>query len=229
MAARPAGVPYATYPLGLLAIPGIQAAINSDAHDAVYAAALSYAEALRGLEDKRSTWAVVKLYYSTFYSFRAFLLMDQIVPFFCKEFFLCDVTNGAVKKAGKSSHIWNWNSINGYKHLAGWYYSQESTAAYDKLRDLRDETNYKVGFADPAWRAPLTQVYAAGVQKAFRSYRDDTAFLYTYLDDHFAVAYPTKMTLEACDRYVKSGLTVTDEQAKHLQKVWPLKDKHPLA
>ncbi len=228
MTGRPKGTPYADYTLGIARAQGITTAIAADVQDAVYAAALSYSEALRGLGARNTTWALVKLYYSAFYSLRASLLLDDIIPFFCGEFYLCDARTGAVQKGGRSSHNWHWKSVRSYQRLSGWYYSDDSNNAYDQLRDMREEVSYRAGFSDPSWPNYLYQASMYGVAKSFRTYRDDNGFFYTYLADHLAMAYPTKLLLEVCSRYAAGEQRLEEEQSEHLHKVWPLKDRPPL-
>ena len=228
MAARPRGVPIAAFPLAITNVTGLAGAIDSDIEDAAYAAALSYADALRGLAAGNTSWAVIKLYYSAFYCIRAALLLDHIIPFHHGEFYLCDAHSGAVKKGGKSSHQWQWSSVRDFKRLSEWYYSTDSTLAYEKLRDLRENANYRFGFIDPNWPNFLLQASNVGLAKSFRTYRDDDTFFYTYLDDHMALAYPTRLLVTVGLRLSQSGLHISEERESHLGRVWPLRDKSPL-
>lgn len=228
MAARPKGVPYMKYALQWPPLPTIAPTIESDIGNDCYAAALSYADAINGLKIGNSSWAVIKLYYSAFYSMRAMLMMDYIIPFFYDGYYLCDARNGVVKKSGNSSHDWKWSSIREFKRLSGWYYSEDSTIAYDNLKEHRINANYTFAFIDPNWHSCFAQAASAGIAKSFRTYRDDIDFLYTYLADHVVLAYPTKLVVTLGMRLSDMGLRINAERDRHLQKIWPFKDKTPL-
>ena len=226
METRPKNVPISKYVFPNLGV--LTTVIRSDIEDACYAAALSYSDALRSLDYGNSSWAIVKLYYSAFYSLRATLLMDGIIPFHCGSFYLCDIRDGTIKNGGRSSHQWKWNSIRDFKRLSNWLYSEDSATAYEKLRNLREDANYRFGFADPSWPDCLKEVSIAGLARSFRTYRDDSAFLYTYLDDHVALAYPTKLIMSLSEHQAFLNSRISSERKAHLKKVWPLKDKVPL-
>lgn len=202
--------------------------LRSDVEDESYAAVLSYSEAIKGLDAGNTSWALVKLYYSAFYCIRAALLADGIVPFHCNDFYLCDTRDGTVKKGGKSSHQWHWKSIRDFRRLTGWFYSDESDEAYLKLRNAREDANYRLGFGDPSWPSCLAEVLNAGIVRSFRTYRDDSSFFYTYLDDHLAFAYPTRLIISIENNLVRCGFNLSQERQVHLKRVWPLKERPPL-
>ena len=227
MSARPKGAPISKFVLPISTVSGFAEAVQADIQDAAYAAALSYADAIRGLIAGNPSWALIKLYYSAFYNIRLLLLLDGIIPFHCGEYYLCDSRDGAVKRGGKSSHQWQWNSLRDFRR-SGWYYSVDSSDAYDRLKAIREDANYRFGFIDPNWHRCLAQVSVAGIPKSFRTYRDDGDFTYTYLDDHVSFAYPTKILYAASSIFLAAGHGVSEERQSHLKKTWPLKDKPPL-
>ncbi|MDN2607100.1 hypothetical protein OB917_29060, partial [Klebsiella variicola] len=51
-------------------------AIRTDSTDVFYKASVSFLESLYSLRRGHSSWAIIKLYYSIFYSLRAFLLLE---------------------------------------------------------------------------------------------------------------------------------------------------------
>src|SRR5690606_37510254 len=111
-------------------------------------------------------------------------------------------------KGGTSSHHWNWISIRKVVQLSeSWFASSDSQEAYERLRKHRENVNYTHAFTDPAFHRCLVSG-ESDLTKRFRLYRDDGTFLYTYLDDHLAIAYPTKLifSLDAWLRDVSMSL-----------------------
>ena len=227
MSARPKGVRVSAFPLEISSQLNSSSYLASDSCDAAYAAGLTFASALRDLMANNTSWARVELYYSCFYSMRALLLMDEIISFHCGEYLLCDFKDGSVKKGGSSSHNWSWSSIRDFKRLNGWYYSQDSTDAYDLMREIREDANYRFGFMDPNWPSCFSEVANSTLNKFYRNYRDDDAFFYTYLDSHFALAYPTKLVKSVEEKLNVKNYLISDERKLHIKKIWPFKDKAP--
>lgn len=61
-------------------VPTLNSAIVADACDVFYKSSLSFLEALFSLRRGHSSWAIVKLYYSIFYSLRTYLLLGGFAP-----------------------------------------------------------------------------------------------------------------------------------------------------
>lgn len=192
-----------------------------------YAAAVSYAEAMAGLTRGAASWGIIRLYYSCFYSIRAMLLASGIVPFNGGKEMLLDTSQGKFLKGGASSHHWNWPSINATPLKGEWYFSNDSQLAYKTLREHRENVNYTHGFTDPNLHTCLMpQVTNLG--RRFREYRDDSEFFYTYLPDHLAIAYPTRLIFQL-DAILKSkALPLSEERSSHVKSVWKITDRCPL-
>ncbi|MBX3575805.1 MAG: hypothetical protein KF723_01255 [Rhizobiaceae bacterium] len=228
MSARPTGALNSQLPLGIKGHPAIANAIRSDAEDAAYAAALSFSEAVRGLRASNTSWATVKLYYAAYYSLKAAMLMDDVVSFFSGSYYLVDIQSDKISKGGRSSHIIEWRSLHQIRRLSSWYYSSDSEEAYDKLRSFRETANYKSGFMDPKHHQYLDFLLSANIDRTFREYRDDSLFVYTYLDSHLILSYPTKLLFSVSQELTNRGWNISAERSKHLQQIWPFKDKTPI-
>jgi hypothetical protein len=228
-ALKPQGTETPNFRLPNWQLQQISEQVEQDATDAAYAATISYTEAFRGLSKGRSSWSIVKLYYSAFYCIRGLCLLNNIVPFHSyREHYLLDLTANTVLKGGKSSHHWNWSSFRKIKRLHHWYYSQDSEDTYNSLRDKREDANYKFAFIDPEFPSYINKS-DGDLPKMFRTYRDDKDFFYTYLQDHGSLAYPTALVF-SLDREINArNITFTDERRKYIKSIWPLKDRCPMS
>jgi hypothetical protein len=226
---KPQGQLYSHFAPSAGDIALISSKVNEAVSDSAYAAIVSYAEALSGVQRGSIAWSVVKLYYSCFYSIRALLLLNQVVPFNCKREFLLDIADKKILKGGPSSHHWNWNSIDKIPKVTGnWFASMDSQQSYEKLRGHRESVSYTHSFTDPNLHRCLMSG-ESDLAKRFRSYRDDGSFLYTYLPDHLSVAYPTKLIfyLDSCLR--NASISLEAERIAYLKKIWSMKDRCPFS
>lgn len=69
-----------SYSLPVDKVTLLSEAIVNDATDVFYKSSISFLEALYSLKRGHSSWAIVKLYYSVFYSLRAHLLLNGFAP-----------------------------------------------------------------------------------------------------------------------------------------------------
>lgn len=226
--AKPSGLERAHFQLSRSILDQITEQIEEDAADAAYAAAVSYAEALSGLNHGSTSWSMVKLYYSAFYCIRSFTLLYNIVPFHSgRDHFLLDLRDNTFLKGGPSSHHWNWNSFRRIKRLNKWYYSEDSEETYNRLRDRREDANYKFAFLDPEFPLCISDS-GLDITKRIRNYRDDASYFYTYIDSHSALSYPTSLIFNLDSDIGSRKIEFSDQRAKHIKSIWPLKDRCPV-
>lgn len=225
---KPNGLAYSHFKPNQIALTAVSGTLHEAALDSAYAAVISYAEAFSSLQQGSVSWPIVKLYYSCFYSLRALLLLNQVVPFNSKGEMLLDIYGGKFEKGGRSSHHWNWKAINKVSTIKGsWFTSADSEEAYEKLRKHRENVNYTHSFPDPNSHGCLV-TKEEDLGKRFRSYRDDSAFFYTYLDDHLAIAYPTQLICYLDSSLKNASITLDDEKIDHVKKIWAFKDRCPI-
>ena len=225
---KPSGTAYSHFHPSANELATISSTIDDAVIGSAFSAALSYAEAISGLQKGSVSWSIIKLYYSCFYSLRAMLILNKIIPFNYNGEMLLDIPNIKFIKGGNSSHHWNWNSIRKIPQLSThWFISSDSQESYEKLRKHRENVNYTHGFTDPNLHHCLTSS-EPDLSKRIRIYRDDSNFLYTYLIDHLAIAYPTKLIFSLDTLMQLTTTRLTAENISHLQKVWPIKDRCPL-
>jgi hypothetical protein len=225
---KPSGLQRTAFhaPSGLLA--QISVAVPGDLQDSAYSAAISYAEALVGIRRGNASWAVVKLYYSCFYSIKTLLIADNVIPFNFRSEYLLDISANVFEAGGRSSHHWNWNSFQRIRRLTRWVYSADSESAYNKMREHREHANYTHPFTDPVIPSFLL-AQEADLGRRVRSYRDDAAFFFTYLPDHMPLAYATKLIFELDQVLATRALDIGAERKRHLRSLWPLVDRCPIA
>jgi len=228
-ASKPKGLTYTHFRPSAVDLASIDATLSVATAESAYSAAISYAEAMSNLQHGSTAWSIVKLYYSCFYSLRTLLLLNQVVPFNSGSEMLLDIDGKKFQKGGKSSHHWNWKSINKVGAVGrSWFTSSDSEEAYGKLRKHRENVNYTHSFPDPDFHKCLVSK-ENDLGKRFRTYRDDSAFFYTYLDDHLAIAYPTKLIFQLDTSLKAASIFLDEEKIAHLKSVWKMKDRCPIS
>jgi hypothetical protein len=221
---KPAGIERSIYQLNSSTLEQIADNIASDAAEAAFSAAASYAEALQGIKRRSASWSVVKLYYSSFYSVKSFMILDSIIPFHEKNYYMLDLKANRFLKGGSSSHHLNWAKIQKIKRLTHWCYSQASQAAYEKLRNNREDSNYRLAFPDPSIPECIGRDDVL-ITRRIRDYRNDSDFFYTYLNEHLTLAYPTKLIFNLSQELQSRKIEFNEEKKKHLRSLWILDDR----
>lgn len=156
------------------------------------------------------------------------LILNRVIPFNCSGEMLLDIQSSKFLKGGKSSHHWNWVTLRKIPCMnKSWFLSSDSQEAYESLRKHRENVNYTHGFTDPDFHRCLISG-ESDLGKRFRSYRDDDKFIYTYLADHLAIAYPTMLIHDLDKSMRKASVTLPTENIDHLKRIWSIKDKCPL-
>lgn len=224
---KPKRTPYNKFSISSLELQSIVQQIPVAIIDTAYAAIISYIEAISGIQQGSSSWSIIRLYYSAFYSIKTMMLIRSIIPFNGGGEMLLDASTGKFYKGGKSSHHWNWLSVRETVLKYDWFTSQDSEEAYAFLRECRENVNYTHAFTDPILHQCL--VYdQLDLGRRFRTYRDDAAFLYTYLPDHLAIAYPTKLIFEVDSSISRLGYQLDSERVEHVRSLWKIRDRCPI-
>jgi uncharacterized protein (UPF0332 family) len=170
--------------------------LNNDAKSYIYSATVSVGDAILGLRYNRFTWATVKLYYSTFYSLRAFLALDNICIFYHnrKPYYLEVESGKSPQKASGTTHkvvLEEFKRLN-TNHLL---LSQEIDLAnpLNWLMEKREESNYKnAKFTEPEIPVHFTKIMQSQIRGAIEAYLTDSDDFYTFDKDHAILAYPLK-------------------------------------
>lgn len=227
---KPSGLSYLHFNLSPMHRDEIRSELANAAGESAFSAAATYVEAVGGIKSGTISWSIVRLYYSCYYCLKSIAILNSAVPFNTgKEEMLYNAKDNTFLKGGSSSHHWNWNTLRKVAALkALWPFSEDSETAYGELRAHREDVNYKHAFPDPQFHSCLSS-HTSDLDKRIREYRDDTAFLYTYLGDHLALAYPTKMIFNLEQTMVADGVILDGDKKAHLQSLWKMKDHCPFA
>ena len=218
------GLRLSDYPILNLPQPDFNNAVIQDLRDNYISGIISLGEALDGLKKKRYGWAAIKLYYTAFFGLRATILSKKVVPFHSgKQQFFCDSVSGLALKMGTSDHDLDFNRLRNFSRLRGWQFSEASAETMHKLRAVREKINYRFAFPDPGSINEFTRILEFGLEKSFRQYKSDLDNTYTFLEDHFILAYPTRL-LEDVSRDALGEFTISKESKDHLKRVWPIKN-----
>jgi hypothetical protein len=87
--------------------------------------------------------------------------------------------------------------------------------------------NYRLKFPDPTLHQCLI-AEESDIARRIRTYRDDSSFFYTYLEDHLSLSYPTKLLYFVEREIANRGLGLAEERVRHLKSLWPMRDRCPL-
>lgn len=214
--------------------PAEEQAIASKIPDALiesaFSAAVSYTEAINGLKNRSTSWSIIKLYYTCYYAIKSLNLHNGILPFNDgKKERMYDSKTKSFSNGGTSSHVWNWRSLRSYiRSSSMWYISEDSENCYNSLKSYRESVNYNGKFPEPLLHKCVVGI-CPDLERKFRAYRDDVDFTYTYLDDHNAIAYPTKLLFFLDERLKIAGYSLSADQIKYIKANWKFKDRCPIA
>lgn len=188
--------------------------IESEIASYYYKALLSYIESLPALENKLFSWATVRLYYSVFYSIRAFLACENIsilrqrrCLYYIKakegeHFKKCEDTTdhkGSILtlcKLFKNSDPLLSNNI-------------ENMDAYNWMMKKREEVNYRdIDFHDPIppefWQTINSELQHQGIKNIVEKLVNDN-WLYCFQEEYAILAVPTKRLILTVDAIHRLG------------------------
>jgi hypothetical protein len=181
--------------------------LKSDAVSYTYSATVSMGDAISGASKNLFTWTTVKLYYSTFYAFRALLALNGICIFYVgKKPYCIEVQPGrsANKRDGQTHKIIlnEFRSRNIEPSLLTQQIDLEDPLEW--LMAKREDANYKnAKFCEPSIPKHFRKIVDFGLRRAVREYLLDTSSLYLFDPDHAILAYPLK-TLQALYKEIVS-------------------------
>lgn len=165
-----------------------------DASGLLFTAAVSIADAIRGLRSGFYTWATVKLYYSVFYSARAALALKDVALIYkgTKPHTLKLLPGESLAKKSGTTHEVVLNAFCD-SNPSSFYLSQ--TINQDKplawLRQKREEANYKSPKAtEPNAPSHFQRIVSIGVGKTLSAYLSMHGPQYAFEPDHAMLSYP---------------------------------------
>ena len=176
----------------------LENALLLDARNLYYSAWVSFMDALRGIRSNCSTWATVKLYYSTFYTLRAALALGRVCAFHVgSSSFVVKAIAGQhpVSCTDKGTHKTVINTFQ-REYPGHLLVSQkiDLESALDWLMAKREAANYlRARFNEPAFPEGFDFLISRGLRKTLETYINDLKWLYTFDPDHAIVAYPLRV------------------------------------
>ncbi|EPX8765027.1 TPA: hypothetical protein SK283_000082 [Yersinia enterocolitica] len=183
-----------------------------DARDLFYKAALSFLEATYGIIKGHSSWAIVKLYYSIFYSLRVTLISSGyiILKNGTSDIYSLKMNVGSqpVKITNDKTKGDHKATIKAYKTLFQNIgiintNSIDDTHVLDWIMEYRELVNYRINsFIEPDYGydvIPRLHAPGASFDGAVKKYIDDEFKIYCFDKDHSMFATPLVLINDACD------------------------------
>lgn len=181
--------------------------ITNDIYSYYFKAIQTFTQALHELNDKKYTWSIVKLYYTTFYLLRCEILLAKHIMVRCGGMYYLKLDFGATflpfnKKKKNSDHqltialaeeLYKKGEIN--DPIFGNQLDGES--AYNWLMKQRERVNYRMkNFTDPYPDEILNHIetyFKSGeINKLFLFYNNDKDYSTCFDLDHAILSIPYK-------------------------------------
>lgn len=214
-----------------------QEALIEDATDTFYKGALTLVEALTSIENGYQSWAIVKLYYSTFYFIRSFFGTRNLGIVKCGSgIYTLKVDAGAtaIKRTGVKH---NGQDVRGDHKTTTFIFEKEfgndelvlsnkidDGTVFEWMMSAREDINYRhPTFSEPEmdfFHSSITE--EGGLARWLKIYIDDEDGLHLFQEDHCCLATPLHL-LKKLRRDFKSRLGIgnplTEEQQQSLMKL----------
>jgi hypothetical protein len=195
--------------------------LKSDAVSYTYSSTVSMGDAISGARKELFTWTTVKLYYSTFYAFRALLALNGVCIFYIGTKPYCiEVEPGKspVKRNGQTHKIIlsEFKKQNIEPSLLSQQIDLEDPPEW--LMTKREDANYKSAkFCEPNVPRHFKKIVDFGFRYALETYLLDNSSLYLFDPDHAILAYPLK-TLQVLYKQIvlPENFTFENEEVSYL-------------
>jgi hypothetical protein len=180
-----------------------------DASDNLFSAAVSIADALRGLNSGFFSWATIKLYYAMFYSVRSVIALGKKCIFYIgtKPKWIEASPGRRTAKAAGLSHEFTLTFFE--QHFGNHYLLSQpidGSVSLWWLLEHREEANYRSrGFCEPEVPPHFEFVDSAGIRKTINAYMSDSADVYTFDPQHAMLALPLRALLIARESLLGRG------------------------
>jgi hypothetical protein len=161
--------------------------------------AISFLDALRGLQQGFYSWSTVKLYYTVFYLLRALLATNSVAIIYeGRKPRRLHAKAGATCTAAKGTTHQAVLSLFSAELSSHWLLSQDIAfqTPPNWLMQLREEANYsRAHFWEPDCPAHFNFHGRVGVRRMIVAYLADSALAFD--PDHAAIAFPLQALLRA--------------------------------
>jgi len=203
--------------------------LKNDALNYLYSALITYAEAIKGIQNGLYSWATVKLYYSAFYSLRSILSTDSVCVFYLgtKGYTINARQGECPTKAAGTTHKLVM-SLFEKKYPSSPFVNQQidMVDAFQWLMDQRELANYKNGrFSEPDVPV-IFEKCNIGLQNLISAYLADNIYGYCFDNDHAMLALPLEIIKKACES-IKNNVVFRFNQsdAIYLKKLLRINSK----
>lgn len=198
-------------PLSHVEAATLKTALVADGVDVAQTAYASIADAALAISGKRFTWATIKLYYATFYSLKALLMLDGVSIFYRERTpYMVRARAGELfkKKSGNSHSV-------AFKEFRSSYSSDvllsqpiAGVHPLEWIENLRNAASYNTApFPDPQVPNHFVQQNAK-LRLHISSYLTETVPIYPFQEDHAILAYPILSLKRLNQELHRQGKTV---------------------
>ena len=168
--------------------------LEEDGAMSLYSAAVSLADALRGLHEGFYTWATVKLYYAVFYTARCQLALRGTALFYIDKT-PCTIHASAGAMFAKQKGTTHGVVLDAFVRLLpnSPFLSQtiDLQPPLEWLRERREDANYKnARFIEPNDPVHFRGVVRDGVRRSTLAYLSTNGMTYSFDPDHAMLAFP---------------------------------------
>lgn len=186
----------------------LKEALSSDAIDVFYKSALSFLEVLYSLKRGHSSWAIVKLYYSVFYSLRCFLLLNSYAPIKNGKgeiyFIKCEANSPTIKISTgsiKGDHKTTIRAFNEFFPMHKLNTNKiESDSIFDWAMQCRELVNYRnSSFIEPDYgyeAIPGLMAECSKVDNLLRQYVESEYYSFCFDKEHSMLSTATVLLKE---------------------------------
>ncbi len=201
----------------------ISSGLRADGADMYYSSWISLLDALHGIDKGFYTWAVVKLYYSVFYAFRASLAVDDVCAFHVSRSSFMVVARAGqspVSCIEKGTHKTVMKTFE--RQNPGHPLVSQQIDLFDPvdwLVEKRESANYlEVKFSEPNPQPALKHVAENGLRRTLNAYLSEASTLYVFDPDHALVAYPLRSLQLIGLQLARAGvIQVSEEEQEFLR------------
>lgn len=178
---------------------------TQDIENYLHNAIISFWEAIEGIEKGRSSWSLVKLYYSCFYASRALMLAGRFCIFYIGNTpYSIHIATGALPKKGSgNTHSFALKSLDNLSgsicpEINGQTIGTLTPAPpLEWMAQVRERANYKdARFPEPNSYIELEHIKNVGIRKCLADYMANNA-VYIYDPDHAAICLPMLLIKKA--------------------------------
>jgi len=202
------------------AVFSLKAELLADAQSLYERSLLSFSSALLSIQKNTIGWALVKLYYSVFYSVRCTLALRQHCLIRNKCWYHLDLSNigGKPQKLTgdkyRNDHDTVLNLYIKLFHVGDFVLSNniDGLNPFDWLMEIRNDSNYRSAkFSDPDWPASLvsnsSKISLDELENLWRSVKDDASSVRVFQPDFAWLAIPAMQLKTATNELKIRGVT----------------------